>query len=641
MLLLILGMGSTYPQPAGQVEGFVIHLEVSEDGTITPLDIALGSLSLEIPGEKEPMILDFDGVSIKNFSEEGLQSLLGGLGLAVEIPRMAIATEQVEILMKYGVQSLAVHKTSHGESQEISIFANNIKAFEAKISDEALNLALAESRLRADAEALLTPLLMMEEATISVRFPGADGEPVFTDIIEAEKGVALNRINMGATMSGNEITSISGVTIDEINQVLAEMGSLAVWEKLVFAPLDALGAEQVIATAGRNGIKLEDDQGKWVEIAWDQESRAALYDLIPMSLDLIEASGFSAPEMPDMLPTIIALAEEWLPNTELQFVVQETSNADVAEMLPVIHIGQVLKVELDEEARLSIGGVSLGKTALNYAAIAPYQSVALRFAGEDREIRSAVAGQAMPIIFFGDDVIAQVGNILAESLMIPGMDKIPWEKGDTLLERVHIVGAELVVAGQSPEPIDLDYTVMKSKVARYAIPSVLVSREDGHVALGNAEGAVDITHYLGASGEPIAGTIKAYVALIPQGFEQASLTVDSSQIAIDLVTADYGSPAIGIRWDSKLRRNLLNVVNQATGVKTMANMYAQELALFGVNADNVPQVQGTLLEYLVGAGTLRWGMQVTIIDSMDKIPPTAVETMLSRFGMILLPESAD
>jgi hypothetical protein len=247
----------------------------------------------------------------------------------------------------------------------------------------------------------------------------------------------------------------------------------------------------------------------------------------------------------------------------------------------------------------------------------------------------------MPIIFFGDDVIAQAGNILAESLGISGLDKVPWEKGDALLERIHITGASLAIAGQSPESLDLDYAARRVPVARYAIPSVLISRQNGHVALGNAEGAVDITYYLGASGDPIEETIKALVAQIPQGLEQANLTVDSSQIALDIVTNKYGSPAIGIRWDSKLRRNLLDVVNQATGLDAMANMYAQEMALFGVSPSDVPQVQGTILEYLVGAGSLRWGMQVSVVDSMDEIPPTAVETVLSKFGVLLLPQSAD
>jgi hypothetical protein len=638
LLLLVLGMGSVAAGPISQVEGFIIHLDVSEDGTITPQEISLGELSLEVPGGEEPMVLDFDGLTIKNFSQEGLQSLMGSLGLAVDIPRLVIPPEQVEVLAEHGIQSVAIHKKSHGASQEIGLFVNNVKAFEAQASDEALDLTLAELGLLETAESLLSSLLMMDEATISVSFPGATEEPVFTDAIEAEKGKPMNHIVAGAAMAGNEITAVAGVTVDEINEVMAEMGDLMVFNKLVLAPLDELGAGQIVATAGRNGIRVEDDQGKWMEVAWDKESRAALYDLIPVALDLAESADLYMPLDMGMLSMVTSVVEEWLPNTELQFVVHEAADVAVEDTLPEIRVGQVLKVELDEEARLSIGGISLGKTTMDPKALAPYQWAALRFDGKAREIRSVVAGQQMPILFFGDNALAQVGNILAGNLGIPGLEKAPWAKADTLLERIHIQGVELAIAGQAPAEVGLDYSAKKIKLARYAIPSVLVGRQDGHVALGNSAGAVDVTHYLGVMGVPIEDMVKAYVALIPQGLEQASLTVDPNQVTVDLVAAEYNGPILGIRWDSKLRKSLLGLVNQATGMEAMVDSTAQELAMLGLSTGNVSQIEATLLEYLVGAQTLRWGVQVTLIENMEGIPPTAAETVLSQFGLIMLPE---
>jgi hypothetical protein len=618
------------------VEGFVIHLEVSEDGTLTPREVSLGALSLEIPGEEEPMMIDLEGISVKNFSQEGLESFLKSLGLAVEIPRLVIAPEQVEVLMAHGIQSVAIQKKSQGDYQEIGIFANNVKAFEAKMSDAALDLALAQVGLVDMAESLLGSFLMMDEATVSLSFPGSGGEVVLADVIEPEKGEPLNRIEAGATLAGNEIVSIAGVTLDEVNEVLDEMGGLVMWRKLAVAPLDMLDANQIVATAGRNGLRLGDDQGRWMEIAWDKDSRAALYDLVPMSFDLMQSVGYSVPEMyADMVPTVVALVEAWLPNTELTFVAHGAT--EVVEDLPVIQIGQMLTVELDEEARLSIGGMSLGKVALDYNAIAPYKWVALRFDGENREIRSAVAGQSLPVVYFGDHAIAQAGSLLAQNLAIPGLATVPWEKGDALLERIYIRGVALATAGEVPDESVLDYKAKQLRVMRYFIPSVLVGLEDGHVALGNADGAVDIVHYLGVQGQPVADMVKMYTAQIPKGLAQASLTVDPNKLTVDLVSDGHNSSILGIRWDPDLRKNLLGVVDQATGMNMMVDQAAQELAFLGLSQESIPQVETTLLEYLVGAGTFRWGVQVTLIDSMEGVPPTPIEEAISNFGLIRLP----
>jgi hypothetical protein len=636
LLLLTLGIGSASAEPVSQVEGFAIHLVVSEDGTLTPREVSLGALSLEIPGEEEPMIVDLEGISVKNFSQEGLESFLQGLGLAVEIPRLVIAPEQVEVLMNHGIQSLAIHKKSHGDYQEIGIFANNTKAFEAKMSDAALDLALAEVGLVDMAESLLGSFLMMNEATVSLSFPGAAGDVVFTDMIEAAKGEPLNRIEAGATLAGNEIVSVAGVTLNEINEVLDEMGGLVMWRKLSVAPLEMLDANQIVATAGRNGLRLGDDQGRWMEIAWDQDSRMALYDLVPMSFDLMQSVGYSVPDMyADMIPTVTALVEAWLPSTELKLVVHEAT--EMVEDLPEIQIGQMLTVELDEEARLSIGGMSLGKTTLDYNAIAPYEWIALRFDGKNREIRSAVAGQSMPIVFLGDHAVAQAGDLLAQNMAIAGLSKIPWDKGDALLERIYIHGVALAAAGQTPDEGALDYKAKQLRIARYFIPSVLIGREDGHIALGDANGAVNLTYYLGPQGKPLADTVKMYTAQVPQGLAQASLTVDPNKLTVDLVSDGHNSSILGIRWDPDLRQSMLSVIDKATGMNMMVDQAAQELAFLGLSKESIPQVETTLLEYLVGAGTFRWGLQVTLIDSMEGVPPTPIEEAISSFGLIRLP----
>jgi hypothetical protein len=125
-----------------------------------------------------------------------------------------------------------------------------------------------------------------------------------------------------------------------------------------------------------------------------------------------------------------------------------------------------------------------------------------------------------------------------------------------------------------------------------------------------------------------------YTGLVPQGLNQVSLTVDPNQAAINLMA----EPIMGIRWDSKLRQNLLAIVNQATGLQAMVDMSAKDLATVGLSTETVSQIEATALEYLVGGNVLRWGVQLTLVDSMEEIPPTAAESVLSRFGLILLPE---
>jgi hypothetical protein len=626
-------MGSAALQPSSQVEGFVIYLDVAENGIITPREVALGALRLEVPGDGEPMVLDFEGLSVKNVTAQSLNALLGSLGMGVQIPSLAIPAEQVAVLMEHGIQSVAIHKKSHGDSQEIGIFANDTKALQVSASDEALELTLSQLGLLDAAESLLGSVLMMDEATIAVSFPGAAGDPSFADTIEAEMGQALNMIELGATVSGNEVVSVAGITIAEVNEILTDMGLVAP-DRLVLAPLDMLGAGEVVATVGRNGVKVEDDQGKSVEIAWDTESRAALYDLLPVAADLAESANLALPLDMQMIGMVTSVVEEWLPNTELQVALYDAASGEAADTLPEVTIGQIVKVELDESGLLSVGGVTVGKTALSYQALAPYQWAALRIDGKAKEIRSVVAGQQMPILFLGDNALSQLGGVVAEAIGMPELSKAPWEKVDALLGNGYIEGVELALAGHAPAEVDLDYSARAVRLSRYAIPSVLVSRQDGHIALGDASGAVDVIHYLGPSGKSIADMVKMYTGLVPQGLNQVSLTVDPNQAAINLMA----EPIMGIRWDSKLRQNLLAIVNQATGLQAMVDMSAKDLATVGLSTETVSQIEATALEYLVGGNVLRWGVQLTLVDSMEEIPPTAAESVLSRFGLILLPE---
>lgn len=639
------------PKPEDEFEGFTFEFDVAEDGSVTAREVSIGAFSLELPTDEEkPIIVEFGGLKLKNVGTKALGTVMEKLGLEVEIPEIALEPEQVKAFVEHDVQHLAVHKVSHGEFQEVGAFVNNVKTLEAKMSDETLDLILEESGLEEAAAALLAPALMMKEATFIVRFPGAEEEVSFADKIEPKYGAALNRIEVGATVSGTngapaEIVSAGGFTIAETNELLEGMGSLPIGNKLaVVNLLTLLESEKVVATAGRNGAKIESDNGHWVEVAWDQESREAIYDLIPVVAQLAEF------EVPEGVTDVLTLVEDVLPNTEAKLVVHNAEKTK--EDMPSIHLGQTLGLELRDDAHLFLGEVDLGPTLLMTETFKTIGTAAIRFDGSARQLRSVIGtegGEQMPIVFLGEGAFSNIGRTLTEDVTSTAsslvnllrMEEAPedltstitstarlLEIVDDLVGRIYIGELALTTEGEEREA-DLDYTAAVTPTEKAIVPTILLGRKGGMAfTFGEPEkGAIGVTRYMGAQAAPITGTIASVVNFIPKGVESVGLTIDSNAVMVRLNGAP--GPLAGIDWDPELRGNLLEVVDKATGAKDTIN----ELS-FGIVAEVFPDWDVTLTEILVGAGKLQWGVEVAFVESVEEIPPTALEELLLRLGVL-------
>jgi len=639
------------PEPETEFEAFTFEFDVAEDGSVTAREVSIGAFSLELPtDEEEPIIVEFGGLKLKNVGTKALGAVAEKLGLEVEIPEIALEPEQVKAFVDHDVQHLAVHKVSHGEFQEVGVFVNNVKTLEAKISDETLDLILKESGLEEAAAALLAPALMMKEVTFIVRFPGAEEEVSFSDNIEPQYGAALNRIEVGATVSGTngapaEIVSAGGFAVAETNELLEGMGSLPIGNKLaVVNLLTLLESEKVVATAGRNGAKIESDNGHWAEVAWDQESREAIYDLVPVVAQLAEF------EVPEEVADVLTLVEDVLPNTEAKLVVHNAE--ETKEDMPSIHLGQTFGLVVRDNGHLSLGEVDLGSTLLMPETFKTIGTAAIRFDGAKRQLRSVVGtegGKQMPIVFLGEGAFSNIGRTLTEDVTstassmanLLGVEEAPenlastiastarlLEIADDLVGRIYIGELALTTEGEEREA-DLDYTAAVPPTEKAIVPTIILGRKGGVAfTFGEPEkGAIGVTHYMGAQAAPITGTIAPVVNFIPKGIESVGLTIDSNAVMVWFNGAPV--PLAGIDWDPELRGNLLGIVDQTTGAKETVN----ELSL-GIVGEVFPDWDVTLMEILVGAGELQWGVEVAFVESVDEIPPTRAEQILSRLGIL-------
>ena len=641
MLMLVLSMSlpgsfstgsgslAAPPEPEDKFGGFTIELDVGEDGDITLREVSIGELSLELPtDEEEPMTIEFGGLKLKNVSTEALGAVLEKFDLEVEIPEIGVEPEQVKVFTDHEVQHVAVHKVSHGAFQEVGVFVNNLKALEAKMSDEVVDTILAESGLEEAVTELLTPVLMMEEATIIVRFPGAEEEVSFADEIETEYGAAMNRIEVGATIAGTkeagEFVSAGGITILEANELLEGMGTAPILGKLLANPLAILDAKQLTTKAGRNGLWVEDNNGRFVEVAWDKESRAAIYDLVPLALDLAELAESPIQEMyTEILTDTISLVEGWLPNTEVEFVLHNATGAK--EDLPTVHIGQQLTLELNEDRELTVEGVPVGEVFLDYETLEPLlpTAVCIDFAnGKRKEARATINGKPLPSVFLGEHAVTEIGSVLAESLAedVPGLEKVPWEKVDTLLGGIHVEGVVFAVEGEVPEELGLDYAAAEEplKDGLRIVPRVTLDHQ-GHIAIGGTR----LTPFLGAAAAQITETVSLVAAYVPTD-TVASVTVGPNAILVEL----NNETLVGISWDSKLRGNLLGIATEA------ADIDLPEFTLGLVTF--LPDWEETITDKLAGKGWGRWGLEVEIVE---EIPPSSLERFAARLGWLKLPET--
>ncbi len=602
--------------------GFTLEVDIGEDGNVTVRNLDLGELHIALPANGEEVELDLAGVRVKNVSTRSLERALANFGLPVQIPRLALDPQQVATLSSHGIEHLAISKISHGSWQELSLYVNNTKTLEADAADETLVFALANTTLGDLERDLAETLLLMEDARIIANFPSAQGVFSFTDEIESEEAQALNLIEAGATISGTasagEIISVGAVTVDEMNAVLEDMGMQRWWPHLVANPLSLVESEVITATAGRNGFRVESDNGHWANVAWDQEARHSIYTLLPAAMDLAELNGYALPVSERDLAFTADLVEAILPHTEVQLTIR--NGMEQMEGSPRIDVGQQLTFEVDEAGRLLFEGMWVGETDLDHSVFDNLGPLALCWDGERKEVRYSIDGVPLPPVFIGEDAVTQIGPMAAESL--PGLGNTPWSKVDALLANTHIGGVVLATAGGAPEELGLDYSVgTGSKPQTGFMPSLIVDREGG-VGLGNANAALNLTPWLERNGTSLTG----FARLIPPAIGSAQLAVDSSRVDVTLNEADV--PVAGLRWDNELRKNAFDAIDRELSLRTLVNE-----TTFGILEMLLPTWEETVTEIVAGGRGFQWGVSVTVVDSVEDLPPSAPQRLLDALGV--------
>ncbi len=606
--------------------GFTLELEIENDGSLTIRELELDNVSATIPlDDEEDIELDIEGLQLRNINTSNLEKLLANLGIPAQIPDFALEPQQVGLLAGNGVEHLGLHKKSHGDWQELSLYVNNTKSLEVGLPDETLQLMLNNANLAAADMDLARSLLMMGEGRIIVHFPRAKTEFAFSDEIEDSIESPKNLIKAGATISGTassgEVVSAGGVTIQETNRLLEAFGAETYWPYLLTNPLSVLETEVVTATAGRNGFRLDSGNGHWAKAAWDQEGRESLYQLISVALDIAEMNGYPLGVSTETIAATQDLVETALPWTDIQLTFHNGTKP--AESSPEIQIGQVLTFEVGKEGNVLFEGVPAGTTSLDYAWIKALGPVAFGWDGAAKEVRYTANELPLPPLFVAEDSAVQTGNIAAASYPESSwITEVPWSKVDALLENTSIAGVVLATAGNAPDELDLEYSVKESiKPQTSMLPTFVLDRQ-GNIALGSEEAALNLTPYLEDQGISLAGILKP----IPAGIEAARLTIDSNQVGAALNGAS--SPIMGIRWDYALRQNAFNTADKALGLRAVVN-----LATYGVVDAIFPYWEEAATEMVAGGRGFQWGVQLTIVDDVEELPPSPAENLLNRLGV--------
>ncbi|MEA2020381.1 MAG: hypothetical protein U9M98_01550 [Patescibacteria group bacterium] len=625
LLAPVVGWGAVPLQASKPVDSFNLEIDIENDGSITIRELEVGDLDISIPVDGEEVEMHLDGLQLRNISTRTLGKLLANYGIETEIPEFTLDPQQVRVLVGYGVEHLGLRKVSHGAWQELSLYINNTKSLEAGFADETLDLLLTEMRLRKEEAEMLRSFLLKGAGQLLVNLPKAETKPLFTDQVEAENNPPLNTVRVGATLSGTtsagEIISVGGITFEEANKVLQGMGIPTRWPFLVANPLTILETETLIANAGRNGFRLESNNGHWAQIRWDQEGREALYNIAPVAFDLAEQYNYKLPVSAEEVATAASLAEVALPKTELVLTIHN-STAQV-ESSPKIKVGQVLTFELDKSGNILLNGVPAGTTFLDYNWLDYLGPVAVSWDGEAREVRYTADEVALPPIFVAEDAAVQAGEIAAKSFPnSPTLAEAPWSKLDNLLANTSLTGIVLTTAGEAPKELNLEYSAKSSIEPQTSVlPSLALDRE-GNIALGSDKAALNLTPYLEENGI----SLTEIASLVPLGIKDARLSVDSNQVGINLNGAS--NPIIGLRWDYGLRKNAFNTADKAFGVRNFVN-----LTTYGIADAIFPYWEETATEMVAGGRGFQWGIRVIMVENVEELPSSPAENLLKRLGI--------
>lgn len=661
-----------YPkEPEATFEGFTLHIKVNETGSLEFPLLEVAPFSLELPAEEgeEPVTLELEGaLRAKNLSADRLEAFMGSMGFQADLAAMkqpVLQPEQLQVLVENGLQSIAIQKESHGDTQDISSFLNGVRIFQGETSDEMVDLFLEHSVITGPLMSLVQPIVYMDKATIIMELPSKEEVKIgFEDQIQPERGLALNRIRVGATVSGTEeagaVLSVAGFRIANLNPVLSGLGSLPIWDKLVYNPLALLESEEVVVKGGRNGLGLDDGNGHWARLSWDKEGRGEIYDcILPAAFDLMELAQKEAtaeavkagekpppplisPQMTEAITKNLELVEGILPFTEVEFRLHNhEGDGDVGKDLPVIKLQQPLKITVMNDARLVVNDVPFFPTVFITEALEPVGFVAVGL--RNGELRTNVLTHTLPVLYIGDEVFGTLAEALTEnltstisttlSLLGPAVNTPNitstitstaqiLKMVDPLVENLWVECVTFGLEGNELEP-NLDYvvthTVTKTEeLGAKFVPRITLGREDGNIGIGDPKkGGQRLTALPGVAAEPLTTTVKQILDYIPGGIQLARVELTPEE-AVVLIN---GERLAGVEWNDELRGNSIQVID---------SLKIPELELLDLVASFFPgkDLKSILTQTLLEA---RLGFEIAV---EDEVPPGFLETLLERLQLL-------
>ena len=297
--------------------------------------------------------IELDKLELKDQSPESLKEMLAQLGMALDIPEMD--SKLIAAMVDQGIGLVAIREMSSEDYHELGVYVNNQLLMTVQASAGVVSTAMDQLGVDQATGEMVTNLLKMGELRVALRFPGGDEMASFADVLDTVAGAPANKITVGATLSRmptrTNIVSLAGVTAEEINGLLNTMSPGLMMPNLATTFLSDFNIEQIDAALGANGLEVMDSSGRWVKVLCDEDSREAVYGLLPVLGDLF---GMALP----LDATTQSMVEKVLTTTELDVTVYDASEAQ--EGLPELSFGKPFMVEISDEGILSVNGLPLG-----------------------------------------------------------------------------------------------------------------------------------------------------------------------------------------------------------------------------------------------------------------------------------------
>lgn len=529
----------------GDVADSTVTLDVTvEDSSWKVNAVSIKNLGIPIPGTEE--VLSVGALTVENVSKDAL-SKLSEKYMGTEIALPEVPSDMAAFLEESGIHTLVIRKTTHSNYQQVNLYMDDTLLMSARASGNLLETLSEEMDLDELGEMIWDKAFSMREVTIILRTEKGASVPVsFEDEATPLSKDPTNYVSLGATLDTHlqdtEIVSLAGFTAEELNTVLAEMSPgaeeyttprLPILDTIIFEQLEI---ENMIVTAGRNGLEVSIGGQRWVKLLWDEEGRNMIYEQIPA------VETFIGQDLP-VNAEELSIMERVLKNSELDLNIYVSDSDEPEESLPTIHVGSGVVLEIDDDGNLSLGDQALFNTGMESEQWESTLPLKLTFDGAGGAVKTAVLGNVpMPVLFFEPGSLPPLLSMYVN-------DNIPWEKAGKVLQNITF---SLVLTPEDvlPAGYDTSYPIA-SVTAPKGLSSVLSASKEGDFSFGGTR--------ISGIAEAISPGIKEVVALNVAAygqFEEAELAVGPNAVTLSVDEA----PPVGIRWDAELRGNVLELV---------------------------------------------------------------------------------